>query len=146
MEYVCRYTKMEHWGKGAAMIRIVRNITLNDLGRFYRSIIFTILSDIVNFLGIFIVIIFLDKVVSSFINKDSVSLYELLGISALGFVYMIVYYYLQLPAYKANYKNTYELSEQGRLKLAEHLRKLPLGFLESSNPARLSHSLMNDNC
>ena len=144
MEYVCRYTKMEHWGKGAAMIRIVRNITLNDLGRFYRSIIFTILSDIVNFLGIFIVIIFLDKVVSSFINKDSVSLYELLGISALGFVYMIVYYYLQLPAYKANYKNTYELSEQGRLKLAEHLRKLPLGFLESSNPARLSHSLMND--
>ncbi len=65
MEYVCRYTKMEHWGKGAAMIRIVRNITLNDLGRFYRSIIFTILSDIVNFLGIFIVIIFLDKRIRS---------------------------------------------------------------------------------
>lgn len=130
--------------KGAVMIRILRNITINDLGRFYRSIIFTTLGDIVGFLGIFIVILFLDKVLSSFFNKDSVSLYELLGISALGFVYMVAYYYLQQPSYRANYQNTYELSEQGRLKLAEHIRKLPLGFLESSNPARLSHSLMND--
>ena len=125
------------------MLKTLQNITLNDLRRFYCCVALTTLSDIIGFLGIFIILLFLEKILGVFFNKEPANLYELLGISALGFAYMVLHYFAQLPSYQANYKSTYELSQQGRLKLAEHIRKLPLGFLESSNPARLSHTLMD---
>ncbi|RDU61292.1 ABC transporter ATP-binding protein [Helicobacter sp. MIT 14-3879] len=126
------------------MIEILKKITLNDLKRFYRSVFFTTLSDYFGFLGVIILIVFVERILAPFLGKSEVSFNELFGICALAALYMVVYYFVQLPMYKANFENTYKLSAQGRLKLAEHIRKLPLGFLEGANPMRLSHTLMND--
>lgn len=126
------------------MFRIIKNITLNDTKRFYKSLALSVFGDIVGFLGIFIVIYFIDSILSTFLSDKPPTPTLLYGICGAAFGYMLLYYLALIPAYKANYEVTYKQSAKKRLELAEHIRKLPLGFLESSNPSRLSHTLMSD--
>ena len=131
------------------MIQMIKDITLNDTRRFYKSFALTTIAEVAKFSTIFVVIYFVSRVLSPFfegslLGAKEADLSELLMICAVGFGLMIASFYLSLPAYKANFEETYKASAQGRIALAEHIRKLPLGFLESANPARLSHCLMKD--
>ena len=131
------------------MIQMIKDITLNDTRRFYKSFALTTIAEVAKFSTIFVVIYFVARVLSPFfegslLGAKEADLSELLIICAVGFGLMIVSFYLSLPAYKANFEETYKASAQGRIALAEHILKLPLGFLESANPARLSHCLMKD--
>ena len=131
------------------MIQMIKDITLNDTRRFYKSFALTTIAEVAKFSTIFVVIYFVSRVLSPFfegslLGAKEADLSELFMICAVGFGLMIVSFYLSLPAYKANFEETYKASAQGRIALAEHIRKLPLGFLESANPARLSHCLMKD--
>ena len=47
-------------------------------------------------------------------------------------------------SYRANFRGAYEMSASGRLSLAEHLRKLSLGFLSRRDPGDLSSMLITD--
>lgn len=47
-------------------------------------------------------------------------------------------------SYRASYRGAYESSAAGRAALAEHLRKLPLGFLTSRDPGELGNTIMSD--
>ena len=47
-------------------------------------------------------------------------------------------------SYRANFRGAYEMSASGRLSLAEHLRKLSLGFLSRRDPGDLSFMLITD--
>lgn len=47
-------------------------------------------------------------------------------------------------AYRANFRGAYEMSASGRISLAEHLRKLSLGFLGKRDPGDLSSMLITD--
>lgn len=128
------------------MFAMIKDITLGDMPRFYKAIFWTTISELAKFGAIFIVLWFVWAMLRPFLDANSpeATLQELLLICGVGFAYMIVCYFLSLPGYKATFVSTYSKSAEGRLALAEHIRKLPLGFLESSNPARLSHSLMKD--
>ncbi|MGX2984834.1 ABC transporter ATP-binding protein [Helicobacter sp. 23-1048] len=131
------------------MIQMIKDIALNDTRRFYKSFALTTIAEVAKFSTIFVVIYFVARVLSPFfegslLGAKEADLSELLIICAVGFGLMIASFYLSLPAYKANFEETYKASAQGRIALAEHIRKLPLGFLESANPARLSHCLMKD--
>ncbi|MGX3098163.1 ABC transporter ATP-binding protein [Helicobacter sp. 23-1046] len=131
------------------MIQMIKDITLNDTRRFYKSFALTTIAEVAKFSTIFVVIYFVARVLSPFfegslLGAKEADFSELLIICAVGFGLMIASFYLSLPAYKANFEETYKASAQGRIALAEHIRKLPLGFLESANPARLSHCLMKD--
>lgn len=131
------------------MIQMIKDITLNDAKRFYKSFALTTIAEAAKFSTIFVVIYFVARVLSPFfegslLGDKEADFSELLLICAVGFGLMIASFYLSLPAYKANFEETYKASAQGRIALAEHIRKLPLGFLEGANPARLSHCLMKD--
>ncbi|MDR2786327.1 MAG: ABC transporter ATP-binding protein/permease [Treponema sp.] len=47
-------------------------------------------------------------------------------------------------SYRASYRGAYESSAAGRAALAEHMRKLPLGFLTSRDPGELGNTIMSD--
>ena len=131
------------------MIQMINTLTLHNPKRFYKSFVLTTIAELAKFSTIFVVIYFVARVLSpffegAFFGENEASFGELLIICAVGFGLMIASFYLSIPAYKANFEETYKASAQGRITLAEHIRKLPLGFLESANPARLSHSLMKD--
>lgn len=133
------------------MLQMLKIITLNDMPRFYKSLFWTSIAEIAKFSTIFVVIYFVARVLGPFFEGSlfyfggvEASFSELLLICAVGFLLMIAGYYLSIPAYRANFESTYKASAKGRIELAEHIRKLPLGFLESANPSRLSHCIMKD--
>lgn len=133
------------------MLQMLKIITLNDMPRFYKSLFWTSIAEIAKFSTIFVVIYFVARVLGPFFEGSlfyfggvEASFGELLLICAVGFLLMIAGYYLSIPAYRANFECTYKASAKGRIELAEHIRKLPLGFLESANPSRLSHCIMKD--
>ncbi|CQR73893.1 Iron import ATP-binding/permease protein IrtB [Sporomusa ovata DSM 2662] len=50
----------------------------------------------------------------------------------------------ELKSYRSIYRSGYASSAAGRANLAEHIRKLPLGFLMSKDPGELGHMMMSD--
>lgn len=56
----------------------------------------------------------------------------------------MVLYFFERKATHATYHDGYDASAMGRVKLAEHMRKLPLGFLMSKDPGELGNTMMND--
>ena len=59
-------------------------------------------------------------------------------------IYMLVMALAERASYRANFRGAYEMSASGRLSLAEHLRKLSLGFLSRRDPGDLSSMLITD--
>ena len=56
----------------------------------------------------------------------------------------VILYFLELAASHATYFGGYDAGADGRVELAEHIRKLPLGFLMSKDPGELGNTMMND--
>lgn len=59
-------------------------------------------------------------------------------------VIAVILYFFERKAAHATYHDGYDASATGRVKLAEHIRKLPLGFLMSKDPGELGNTMMND--
>lgn len=59
-------------------------------------------------------------------------------------VIAVILYFFERKAAHATYHDGYDASAAGRVKLAEHIRKLPLGFLMSKDPGELGNTMMND--
>jgi ATP-binding cassette subfamily B protein IrtB len=47
-------------------------------------------------------------------------------------------------SFRHTYTSAYSLAAQGRIELAEHLRKLPLGFFHTKEPGELAATMLND--
>ena len=56
----------------------------------------------------------------------------------------VILYFFERKAVHATYHDGYAASAKGRVQLAEHIRKLPLGFLMSKDPGELGNTMMND--
>lgn len=59
-------------------------------------------------------------------------------------VFIVLVFAGERMAYRSIYRGAYESSAEGRANLAEHIRKLPLGFLMSKSSGELGHTMMND--
>lgn len=58
--------------------------------------------------------------------------------------WLVVSYIASYYSYDASFLAAYELSAKGRIDLAEHMRQLPLGYLESKDPADLTNRMLDD--
>jgi ATP-binding cassette subfamily B protein IrtB len=59
-------------------------------------------------------------------------------------VSMILMFIGEIPAYRHAYRDAYVAAAEGRKNLAEHLRKLPLGYLSSQDSGSLGNMMMGD--
>lgn len=59
-------------------------------------------------------------------------------------VFFVVTYILENIACKYTYRDGFMASADGRVKLAEHIRKLPLGFLMGKESGEIGNTMMND--
>ncbi len=59
-------------------------------------------------------------------------------------VYVAVMVWAERRSYRASFRGAYEVSAEGRLALAEHLRRLPLGRLLRYDPGDLSSMMITD--
>lgn len=123
----------------------IKNITIGHTERLYKPVGYTMLANLVNIVPFCLSIEAIRIIFSAFDGSgqplDTTRLWWIFGIMA---VYMLVMALAERAAYRANFRGAYEMSASGRLSLAEHLRKLSLGFLSRRDPGDLSSMLITD--
>lgn len=124
---------------------MIQNITVGQPKKLIKPISFTVLTNLVNVVpfmfSIEVVRIIFHTYDGSGASLDTKRLWTIIG--AL-FAYMILMFFAEKPAYRYSYRDAYELSADGRANLAEHLRKLPLGYITSRDPGDLANMMMGD--
>lgn len=65
-------------------------------------------------------------------------------VCALLFAWLVVLYAAYASLYNKTYRAAYSMAATGRLRLAEHIRRLPLGFFGRRDPGDLSNMLLSD--
>lgn len=123
----------------------IRNITIGHTERLYKPVGYTMLANLANIVPFCLSIEAVRIIFKAFDGSgqplDTTHLWWIFGIMA---AYMLVMALAERAAYRANFRGAYEMSASGRLSLAEHLRKLSLGFLSRRDPGDLSSMLITD--
>lgn len=123
----------------------IKNITIGHTERLYKPVGYTMFTNLVNIVPFCLSIEAIRIIFSAFDGSgqpiDTTRLWWIFGIMA---VYMLVMALAERASYRANFRGAYEMSASGRLSLAEHLRKLSLGFLSKRDPGDLSSMLVTD--
>ena len=123
----------------------IKNITIGHTERLYKPVGYTMLANLVNIVPFCLSIEAIRIIFSAFDENgqplDTTRLWWIFGIMV---VYMLVMALAERASYRANFRGAYEMSASGRLSLAEHLRKLSLGFLSKRDPGDLSSMLITD--
>lgn len=123
----------------------ITNITVGNTRRLRKPVGYTMLSNLVNIvpfcLSIEAVNVIFRASDGTGTPLDTARLWTICGILA---AYTAVMVLSERAAYRANFRGAYEMSAAGRISLAEHLRKLSLGFLSRRDPGDLSSMLITD--
>lgn len=123
----------------------IKNITIGHTERLYKPVGYTMLANLVNIVPFCLSIEAIRIIFSAFDGSgqplETTRLWWIFGIMA---AYMLVMALAERASYRANFRGAYEMSASGRLSLAEHLRKLSLGFLSKRDPGDLSSMLVTD--
>lgn len=127
------------------MTTIFQNITVGQPEKLIKPIGFTILANLVNIVP-FMLSIEAVRVIFSAFNQPGAVLDtgRLWAIAGALLAYMAVMYVAEKPAYRHSFRDAYEISADGRANLAEHLRKLPLGYITGRDPGDLANMMMGD--
>lgn len=123
----------------------IKNITIGHTERLYKPVGYTMLANLVNIVPFCLSIEAIRIIFNAFDGSgqplDTTRLWWIFGVMA---IYMLVMALAERASYRANFRGAYEMSASGRLSLAEHLRKLSLGFLSRRDPGDLSSMLITD--
>lgn len=123
----------------------IKNITIGQTSRLHRPVGYTMLSNLINIMPFCLSIEAINIIFRAFSTKDAVlDTQRLWTIVGLLVVYLSVMLWAERKAYRANFRSAYEMSAEGRTSLAEHLRRLSLGFLSRHDPGDLSSMLITD--
>lgn len=126
------------------MIRhLFSSITCSNPRRLLKPSVWNGLANLLNlfpFLCLaYIVSCIYDYYTSEALHKNS--LWMAWGLMVVCF---ILTYIFENIACKVTYRDGFMASAEGRIKLAEHIRKLPLGFLTSKDSGTIGNTMMND--
>lgn len=121
-----------------------RKYALTDQGiiNTKRGALWTVIVNLVVMGGIGILYLLMAEFMSTFTSGSSLPNAAL--IIALVVIFLILSYITHLQQYKVTYGLVYGEVEQTRLRLAERLRKLPLGYFGKRDLADLTETLMSD--
>lgn len=123
----------------------LRNITAGRPEKLTRPILLTLLADLIGIVPFVLVIQAVSILFRGFSRPGAeLDIAGLWSLCVLLAVYMAAIFAGERLAYRACYRGAYAVAAEGRAALAEHLRKLPLGFLYGRDPGDLANMLMGD--
>lgn len=76
--------------------------------------------------------------------EASLNIHRLWITSIILLIWLLPQFISSVIAYNRSYLAAYQVSAEGRIKLAEHIRKLSLGFFGSRDPAELTNMMLSD--
>ena len=122
----------------------IYRVTAGKPEKINKPVFWTVLTN-VNLFSFMFLALFIVTIYDSFAGVGSTMNLKALWLSYGGIVLVsLIVYVFERKANHATYHDGYEASADGRVRLAEHIRKLPLGFLMSKDPGELGNTMMND--
>lgn len=123
----------------------IKNITIGHTERLRKPVGYTMLANLVNIIPFCLSIEAVNVIFRAFDGSGTpLDTGRLWTIFIILIAYITVMAIAERASYRANFRSAYEMSASGRVSLAEHLRKLSLGFLSRRDPGDLSSMLITD--
>lgn len=120
-------------------------ITAGNPKKLVKPVVYTIIANIVAMLpfalSLWVIQILFQPFIAPGTNLDTEKLWMSFALLALSIVIMFI---AEIPAYRHSFRDAYMTAAQGRAELAEHLRKLPLGYLSGQDSGTLGNMIMGD--
>lgn len=125
------------------MKNLLQAITCKEPKRLIKPAIWNVLANLINLFP-FLCLASIVKQIYEYTRTGILQtglLWRSWGIMVL---FLVIVYILENIACKCTYRDGFMASAHGRVKLAEHIRKLPLGFLMSKESGEIGNTMMND--
>ncbi|NFD77810.1 ABC transporter ATP-binding protein [Clostridium botulinum] len=126
-------------------MKIFRNITAGHPEKLVKPVAYTILANIIGMLPFGLAIAAIQIIFKPFVTPgttlDIAKLWMVVGALVLS---MLIMFLAEIPAYRHAYRDAYMTAAEGRANLAEHMRKLPLGYLFCKDSGMLGNMMMGD--
>jgi len=127
------------------MRRMLRNITVDNPRSLIKPVCLSTLAYLAGILPFALLTEAARLIFTPYVHPgvplDTARLWWVCGGMALSMVLLFV---CEAPAYRAQYRDAYGAAVEGRSRLAEHLRKLPLGVLNRRDPGELANMMTSD--
>ena len=121
------------------------NITTGEPKKIWKPILWSVLANLVNIFPFGCLAAAVSMIYAYYATGQSSLNMQTLWLIWGGMLFFLVLVFLcERMSYRSTYRSAYESSADGRTQLAEHMRKLPLGFLMKKDPGELGHMMMND--
>ncbi|MDQ0057876.1 ABC-type multidrug transport system fused ATPase/permease subunit [Paenibacillus harenae] len=123
---------------------MLRNITADNPRSLIKPVFYTTvanLAGVIPFALLVEAVRFFNPFVHPDIQLDTARLWWVCGGLAVSLVLLFA---CENPAYRAQYRDAYSAAADGRSRLAEHLRKLSLGYLNRRDPGDLANMMVGD--
>lgn len=125
------------------MKQLFYSITCNEPKRLIKPVIWNALANLAGLLPFLCLAYIISQIYGYFVTGELS--HDSLWISwACMAACFIITWLLENTACRLTYRDGFFASADGRVKLAEHIRKLPLGFLMSRDTGELGNTMMND--
>lgn len=126
-------------------MKLFYNITAGNPRKLIKPVTWTIVSNIINILPFALVVAVIQVIYAYHAAPGAALNLSALWAICIALVISVILMYLgELPSYKTTYMEAYSVAADGRAALAEHLRRLPLGYLTSRDPGELGNMMMSD--
>ncbi|MDO5344645.1 MAG: ABC transporter ATP-binding protein [Lachnospiraceae bacterium] len=125
------------------MKKLFYAITCNEPKRLVKPILSNVLANLSNLLPFLCMAYIIRQIYDYFITGNLNDFYLWLSWGGMLICFVITYL-LEDIACKITYRDGYMTSADGRVKLAEHIRELPLGVLMGKSSGEIGNTMMND--
>ncbi|WDV46497.1 ABC transporter ATP-binding protein [Clostridiaceae bacterium M8S5] len=127
------------------MKKQISDITMGNPKKMLKPIATTMIANLVNmfpFSFMTIIVINIYEYHAKAKTNLNTTILWLLWLGML--VAILLVYWCESKSYRSIYRSAYETSAEGRGMLAEHIRRLPLGYLMSKDVSELGNMMMSD--
>lgn len=126
------------------MKNAIYNITSGEPKKLIQSTFWATLESVARLLPAVIAFYGIFEIFEAYQQNRSLNTQLFLYLIFASVIWFALQVFISMIAYDKQYTAAYDVSEKGRTKLANHLRKLSLGFLDSRDPGDLTTMMLGD--
>ncbi|MGE7826765.1 ABC transporter ATP-binding protein [Paenibacillus sp. NPDC093718] len=124
---------------------MLRNITANNPRSLIKPVFYTTVANLAGVIPFVLLVEAARLIFISFVHPDipldTARLWWVCGGMAVSIILLFI---CEIPATSAQFRDAYSSAADGRSRLGEHLRKLPLGYLNKRDPGDLANMMTSD--
>lgn len=123
-------------------MNMLRNITVDNPRSLIKPVCFTTVAYLLGMIPFTLLVAATRLIFTPFVHPDipldTARLWWVCGWLAAS---LVILFACEIPAYRSQFRDAYAAAVDGRSRLAEHVRKLSLGYLNKRDPGDLAHMM-----